>query len=249
MKISICITIIALAAIVMTTSLVNAQNAPVPPLINYQGVLTDSAGNRLSGTYQITFSIYDDSTDGTLLWTEVQESVKCSCGVFNVQLGSVQNIATGVFKYPNRWLGVKLEDDPEMTPRRRITSTGYAFHGGYAGLDYFCPPNDSVEIHFPHYAPFEIMMSELYAKSDNSAWMSGGENDDQLSYVGIDGSGNVVHGTASLVSIDTILTVSPGLVLRTKGDGSWNLVLESSVSNKYGRATVITPHDKPEYGD
>lgn len=191
----------------------------------------------------MTFSIYDDSVGGTLCWSEEQD-VAVSCGVFNVTLGKVNSIPVYALQHTNRWLGVKVGIDPEMSPRRQFTSVGYAYHSAYTGIEYGIKPYPeprTVDIPYPSYNPFQIMISELGGPSDQSAWMSGGENDHYLSYVGIDGSGNVVHGSVSLWSQDTILTVRPGLVLRTKGDGHRILVLDSSEYNLESKAIIITP--------
>ncbi|KPL19198.1 MAG: hypothetical protein AMJ92_04065 [candidate division Zixibacteria bacterium SM23_81] len=100
--------------------------AEVPGLINYQGTLTDGDGVTLDTTVSMTFSIYPLSVGGTAVWTETQPAVVVSSGVFNVLLGSVDSIADTVFKDPERWLGVQVGGDPELTPRQRIAAVGYA---------------------------------------------------------------------------------------------------------------------------
>jgi len=102
---------------------VSASHA-VPNLISYQGVLNDSNGEPLSSTVIMTFSIYDASTDGTLLWSEAQ-SVQVSNGIFNVKLGSVQQLPATVFVQDTLYLGIQVASDPEMTPRQRITAGPY----------------------------------------------------------------------------------------------------------------------------
>ena len=100
----------------------------IPHLLNYQGVLTDSAGNPVpDGNYQMTFSIYDNETDGNLLWSESQ-NVQVGDGLFNVLLGSVNSIPSDVFcGGADCWIGMKVETDAEMTPRQRIVSVAYAY--------------------------------------------------------------------------------------------------------------------------
>jgi len=99
----------------------------VPGLMNYQGTLTDEDGVAMDTTVSMAFSIYDDSTGGTLKWTETQPAVVVSSGIFNVLLGRVNSIPDTVFKAPTRWLGVRVGGDPELQPRQRITAVGYAF--------------------------------------------------------------------------------------------------------------------------
>jgi hypothetical protein len=106
-------------------------SAGVPQMINYQGVLTDTDGCPLSGNYTMIFRIYDDSTDGNLLWDETHDAVTVTQGNFNVLLGSINPSADPIpyslFLNDSLWLAVKVGNDPEMTPRQRITSVGYAF--------------------------------------------------------------------------------------------------------------------------
>ncbi len=100
--------------------------AQVPRLINYQGMLTDpNTGERLSGAYSISFSIYSVATGGTALWTESQ-SVIAHNGLFNVLLGNVSPITPDLFDGNDRYLGVTVGSDAEMTPRKQLVSVGYA---------------------------------------------------------------------------------------------------------------------------
>jgi hypothetical protein len=104
--------------------------AAVPPLINYQGVLTKSPGVPQNGEFSMVFSIYSDSTGGDLLWNETQDSVQVTRGLFSVLLGSVNPIPDSIFKEPNRWLEVEVEGSL-LLPRRQIVTVGYAFHSGF----------------------------------------------------------------------------------------------------------------------
>ncbi|OGP64619.1 MAG: hypothetical protein A2169_04570 [Deltaproteobacteria bacterium RBG_13_47_9] len=100
------------------------SQAAIPQKINYQGYLTSSAGVPVDGTVQMIFSIYDNSSGGSALWTETQ-NVAVTQGVYNVKLGEVTAIALN-FDIPY-YLGVRVGADAEMTPRVALTSVGYAF--------------------------------------------------------------------------------------------------------------------------
>ena len=97
----------------------------IPQLINYQGYLTDGDGGPLSGEYTIEFMIYDNIEDGTLLWSENQEMIFYE-GRFNIILGATTPFPTTLFEDDNRFLAIKVGNDPEMTPRKQITSVAYA---------------------------------------------------------------------------------------------------------------------------
>ena len=113
--------------------------AQVPQLMNYQGVLKDGGGSPITGTRSIVFSIYDTPTGGTPLWSETQGSVNVAGGLFNVLLGSTTALPAGLFygtyapaSSGDRYLGVKVGTDPEMTPRQRLVSVSNALKAGDA---------------------------------------------------------------------------------------------------------------------
>lgn len=103
--------------------------ADVPQLINYQGRLTDPAGDPVTDDdYNITFTIYDDPTGGIVQWTSGQQTVSVKDGLFHYQLGSMVQLQDTLFDDTLRWLGIKVGADPEVTPRARLTSVPYAYH-------------------------------------------------------------------------------------------------------------------------
>lgn len=119
-------------AVCLCLLVVSAALANVPQMINYQGKITTPQGGLINATVSMIFSIYDDSTDGTALWTETHDSVKVEKGIFSVLLGSVNEIPDSVFDGNVRYLGVTVGEDSEMTPRKAIVSVGYAYKAEYA---------------------------------------------------------------------------------------------------------------------
>jgi hypothetical protein len=118
------------ALVALLATLASAQ---VPRMINYQGKLTTSAGAPVNDTLQMVFSIYADSGGTNLLWTETQPAVIVEKGVFNVLLGSVDSIPYSVFDGSIGYLGVKVGEDPEITPRKKMVSVAYAYRAGEGG--------------------------------------------------------------------------------------------------------------------
>ncbi|MCH7948059.1 MAG: hypothetical protein IIC66_09715, partial [candidate division Zixibacteria bacterium] len=108
--------------------------AAVPQLINFQGVLTDSVGTPLDGSFDITFKLYGQASGGADFWTEPHIGVAVSNGTFSVQLGSITPFA-GISPPPGDefWMGVTVETDPEISPRTRWVSVPFAFQA--AGAD------------------------------------------------------------------------------------------------------------------
>ncbi len=97
----------------------------VPRTVSYQGRLTNDTGTPLDGTYSITFSLYDVATGGTALWSETKD-IAVSQGLFSTALGDTAPFGNSV-KFDNQYfLGVKVGDSSEMTPRQALQSAPYA---------------------------------------------------------------------------------------------------------------------------
>lgn len=109
------------------------QVESVPQLLNYQGRLTDpSTGAPVAdGDYNITFSIYDVPTGGSALWSEI-DTVTVSKGFFNILLGNINPVSVTLFDGSESWIGITVAPNPEMAPRQRIATVGYAFKAYHA---------------------------------------------------------------------------------------------------------------------
>jgi hypothetical protein len=106
----------------------SVSSADVPHMINYQGKLTtDTGGGCLNDTVQMRFSIYPDTLGSPAVWTETQNNVIVKEGIFNVLLGGVVSIPDSVFDGSVKFLGVKVESDPEMRPLKAMVSVPYAY--------------------------------------------------------------------------------------------------------------------------
>ncbi|NOQ96988.1 MAG: hypothetical protein GQ561_02400 [Calditrichae bacterium] len=117
---------IYLLSIFLLFFMVSLAMSQIPRQMNYQGYLTDNNNNPITGNLIIRFTIYDAPTTGTNLWNEEHPTVALIDGVFRVVLGSINplNIA---FDKPY-WLGIRVGNDPEMTPRTTLTSAGYSLN-------------------------------------------------------------------------------------------------------------------------
>ena len=113
------------------------SQAAINSQINYQGKLTDAAGvAKPNGNYNMIITIYDAASGGSCVWTArgtcgtpTARSVALVNGIFSIMLGdSGDNALTGLdFNVPY-YLGVTVESDPEMTPRKVIGASAYAFN-------------------------------------------------------------------------------------------------------------------------
>ncbi len=98
--------------------------AQVPQYVNYQGQLSDAAGNPLTGNYTINFRIYSSSAGSSLLWGPQTNTVNVDAGIFSAVLGPINY---SVFDGSERWLSLQVGNDTEMTPRKRLLSVGNSF--------------------------------------------------------------------------------------------------------------------------
>ena len=101
--------------------------ADVPQQISYQGAITDDFGDSLDGSYTMVFSIYAVDSGGTPLWWE-QQTVTVTDGIYNVLIcqDPVGNPFPANLFDGQRWLGVRVGSDAEMTPRQPLTSVPFA---------------------------------------------------------------------------------------------------------------------------
>ncbi|NNF61510.1 MAG: hypothetical protein HKN06_09310 [Gammaproteobacteria bacterium] len=105
--------------------------AAVPTSLNYQGYLTDPSGAAIDTDTQITFSIYNADVGGSSLWSDTR-TVPVDQGLFSVELGNPLNpFPAGLFDTP-LFIGIDVDGDGEMVPRRPLTSVGFSFKADQA---------------------------------------------------------------------------------------------------------------------
>lgn len=118
--------------------------ASVPPLINYQGRLTDANGVGLTGTKRLEFNVYDATTGGNIVWgIQIIDDVPLVDGHFNVIL-STDNQGRSIadaFNSKNRYIAIKVGEPhtdlsgvPEISPRQQILSAPYAVQAARATM-------------------------------------------------------------------------------------------------------------------
>jgi hypothetical protein len=134
---------LALAAV----SLVPLGASDPPGRVNFQGMARDAGGTALDGSIAMVFRFYDDPAAGTVLWEETYDpvshspAVAVSAGLFTVPLGDPAHRTAGsetsfqgVFSNHGAvYLGVKVGEDAEMTPRIQVTSAPFAVNSEALG--------------------------------------------------------------------------------------------------------------------
>lgn len=99
------------------------EAAAVGASIPIQGRLTDASGNPIDGTRSITFTLYNQLVGGTALCQD-NDNVYVYDGLFT---GYIDNCDSSDIYGDRLYLGIQVEGDEEMSPRRAIYPVPYAF--------------------------------------------------------------------------------------------------------------------------
>ncbi|MFH2037030.1 MAG: hypothetical protein ABIJ45_11550, partial [Candidatus Zixiibacteriota bacterium] len=101
--------------------------AEVPDIISYQGRLTNNDGEPVEdNNYLIKFKIYGSTTGDDSLWSSGYQTVAVTKGLFTYNLGASVPFPSDLFFGGDRYLGVTIGTDPEIDPRIKINSSGFA---------------------------------------------------------------------------------------------------------------------------
>ena len=128
--------LIPLSTQAQCTNTTSGCTAAVPHLVKFSGVLKIDSALSHSGSIALRFVIYPDSTGGTPLWQEVQNTHIDGQGRYEVMLGATgsDGIPMDLFASGEpRWLGVQaLLAGEEEQPRVLLVSVPYALRAGDA---------------------------------------------------------------------------------------------------------------------
>lgn len=117
MKSKILLLFFALLAVVME---MRAQAT-----LSMQGTIRNSTGSAVSdGIYSLTFRLYTAESGGAPVWTETQDNIKVTGGVYSALLGAT-NPLSAAFNVPY-FVGISVDGGSELLPRFRLTSAPYA---------------------------------------------------------------------------------------------------------------------------
>ena len=93
--------------------------------LSIQGSIQNSSGFALAdGKYSLTFRLYETETGGTPVWSETQPTLNVLGGLYSATLGQISPL-TASFDKPY-YLGVSVNNSPELLPRARLSSSPYA---------------------------------------------------------------------------------------------------------------------------
>ena len=131
--VALMLAVITLISVALASGQVATEQV-VPSVIKYSGVLTDADGKPLSGSEEVTFSLYKAEQGGAALWMESQRVEPDKQGNYTVTLGSTTAAgmpATLFAAGEARWLGVQISGQAEQ-PRVMLLAVPYAMKAGDA---------------------------------------------------------------------------------------------------------------------
>lgn len=118
----------------------------VPTKMNFQGRLTDAAGNiKPDGTYNMKLRLYTASSGGSSVWSEdrlvsASQGVPVANGLFSIKLGDISALSASLFASGDLYLEVELPTpatatssspswtEGAMTPRSQMATSAYAYN-------------------------------------------------------------------------------------------------------------------------
>ncbi|MCK5145682.1 hypothetical protein KAR48_02940 [bacterium] len=105
-----------------------------PRVMSYEGFITEADGKAVdNGEYDFIFSIYTVQSGGIAIWTESHESVMVNGGLIQLYLGRGSDPRPLDLPFNTTYyLGIKVGNKPEMSPRMELTPSAYSFHSRMA---------------------------------------------------------------------------------------------------------------------
>ena len=101
------------------------QSYGVPHYLGHQGSIYQANQEPLTGSANVTFSLYKGQENSVPVWTETL-AVTFDDSYYSVTLGTETDLPVSLFDGSSLYLGVKLQGHDEFTPRHAILSVPYA---------------------------------------------------------------------------------------------------------------------------
>jgi hypothetical protein len=137
----------AFLSLVLAMTAQNSISSPgaahVPPVIQFSDVARGEDGTPLTGTIQISFSLYNNSRGGKALWSEKQNVTLDDSGRYSIYLGITNTNGVPINLFTSgqaQWLGVQIQGQMEQ-PRVFLVSVPYAMKAGDAATVGGLPPS------------------------------------------------------------------------------------------------------------
>jgi hypothetical protein len=159
--------------------------ALTPQAVQVQGVLTDGTGNPVTdGTYSLILTGWDDSTGGTLLWTE-NKTIQTAGGLFQVILDG-EGPAGFLAHSGQQHLQMQVAGQAPLLPRIRLASVPSALLSARMDGDVITQPGTLI-IHPTGDPDFDLL--RMTAVDSTASLALGGDPDFDLLRIAAGNSG------------------------------------------------------------
>src|SRR3989338_6002185 len=231
--------------------------AGVATTMGYQGRLRNtSTGVAQTGSFAMTFDLYDASSGGTALWTE-SETVTVTNGYFSATLGDSTALPTGAIIENVLFLSVTVAGET-ITSRIPIQTTPYAFVSRardtaatapttnlFDGRMYYDTAAGSLNVYSEDEGAWHIVASTLGETIAHTSFAQAGGNDEFVAGMfGVEGNvftdssfiAGAMSGSAGTTFGDGVITDQGGDFTITTGAATDD-VLVSTGNLKVGNGT------------
>lgn len=185
--------------------------AAIPYTFNIHGKLTDNNGYASTGTYSMNFTIYNQSTSGTILYSQLQNVTTDLGGIYTLILTDLEAVNFS----QQTFLGITVDTDSEMVPRISLTSVPSALAtnatggGGVSFWEASANPND-------------IYYGDL--TDDYYVGIGDATPDSKLDISGADNHTNLIIDQSDL----GILDFDPNIFMQLDEVTQWNICVDDS---------------------
>ena len=235
-----------------------AQNVHAQATLSIQGVIKNSDGTAVdNGKYSLTFKLYEAESGGTPVWSETQDNIPVTGGIYSVLLGTTTPMTAAFDK--TYFLGLSVEGGAELIPRAKLTSSPYALSligtgntfpsSGTVGVG-TASPTAGNELHVHDGAGEANVLVESASQTSRLTLKRGTKTgrlevnaDNQLA-IAADNNQNMVfyvEGTGKLnLSTDNVVIANNGGNIEQYIDGSRRLLVHSGGVDVTGTLNVST---------
>ena len=107
-----------------------AEAQAVPATVSFTGRLSTTNG-PVTGSVTLTFSLFNQATNGTVMWTETRPGIQANAGLVYVDLGALTTLDEGILLNSPLFLEINVSGEV-LSPRLVLQSVPYAIRSEVA---------------------------------------------------------------------------------------------------------------------
>ncbi|MFH1373234.1 MAG: hypothetical protein ABII79_05520 [bacterium] len=184
--------------------------------INYQGIIRDADGENVSGSYTITFRIWDAALGGSQWWSE-EHTCNITDGTVCIVLGTKNSLADLDWSR-QYWLELHIQGDDNPIPRIQLTSVPYSMNT--KELQGYVPGNLSEQVPISNGVQNVNLNADKLDGADRAAFVEEGEPNTITSSMIVDDAvtfEDISDGTIRFSNIHQNGATSAGQVMMWNG--------------------------------